>query len=141
MMELHQVFSDMEPTETMRDFAIRKSIEADRARRENANLRDWIHDIAVNSGDEQRVMDAISSALSGETHGSENPEFLAPIAAEISDAELARNHVAKLIAIKCEFRNQSIVNHDLTDPGHVLIIESAYKAIDFAIEKLSKIYA
>lgn len=65
-MELHQVFSDMEPTETMRDFAIRKSIESDKLRKEVANLRDWVHDIATKSGDEQYVIDATSSALSGE---------------------------------------------------------------------------
>ncbi|AOT26294.1 hypothetical protein [Vibrio anguillarum] len=140
-MNIQQVFSDMEPSESMRDFAIRKSIEAERARSENANLRDWIHDIAVNSGDEQRVMDAISSALSGEPHGKEKPEFLAPIAAELCDSDLARSHVTALVEYQKyrKLKPEQWVRISIVE--HCLIIDKFNNAIDFATKELSKIYA
>lgn len=55
--------SDMEPDESLLDYASRKSLESEAHRKRAANLRDWIHQISVNSGDETFIIDATSSAL------------------------------------------------------------------------------
>lgn len=55
--------SDMEPCESLLDYAIRKSLESEAHKNRVANLRDWIHQISVNSGNETFIIDATSSAL------------------------------------------------------------------------------
>ncbi|HAS7881635.1 TPA: hypothetical protein I7566_05155 [Vibrio cholerae] len=80
--ELAEVFQDMEPNESMRDFAIRKSLEAKRSTDKVANLRDWIHQIAVNAGNEQFVIDATSkhhSSFAQQTEAMRGLHFEKPI--------------------------------------------------------------
>ncbi|EKZ9178187.1 hypothetical protein RFA54_001643 [Vibrio vulnificus] len=55
--------SDMEPDESLLDYAVRKQNEAEVHLNRVANLRDWIHQISVNSGNETFIIDATSSAL------------------------------------------------------------------------------
>ncbi|MCG3743137.1 hypothetical protein EXA18_06490 [Vibrio cincinnatiensis] len=79
MINQQEPFLDMEPNEALRDYAIRKSHEAERSQKEVANLRDWIHEIAVNSGNEQYVIDATSSALCGDECGMFNTTLFLPL--------------------------------------------------------------
>lgn len=58
--------TDIGENETLIDYAVRKEEECNELRDHIASLRDWIHQIAVNSGNEQFIIDATGAALSGE---------------------------------------------------------------------------
>ncbi|EGR1514145.1 hypothetical protein D6089_20180 [Vibrio vulnificus] len=58
--------TDIGENETLIDYAVRKEAECNELRDRIAILRDWIHQIAVNSGNEQFIIDATGASLSGE---------------------------------------------------------------------------